>query len=99
MLLSLLSDVATTYIGIRTLQTQLAITHENVAKQRKALEIANVRYHGGTATELDVYQAENVLKQTQAAVPQLTLTQLQRARTLRRVLLGMTPEACWTPGC
>jgi NodT family efflux transporter outer membrane factor (OMF) lipoprotein len=89
-LVSLLSDVATTYIGIRTLQTQLAITHENVAKQQKALEIANVRYHGGTATELDVYQAENVLKQTQAAVPQLT-AQLQRGEDALRVLLGMTP--------
>jgi NodT family efflux transporter outer membrane factor (OMF) lipoprotein len=89
-LVSLLSDVATTYIGIRTLQTQLAITHENVAKQQNALEIANVRYHGGTATALDVYQAENVLAQTQAAVPQLT-AQLQRGEDALRVLLGMTP--------
>jgi NodT family efflux transporter outer membrane factor (OMF) lipoprotein len=89
---SLLSDVATTYIGIRTLQTQLAITRENVAKQQKALEIANVRFHGGTATELDVYQAENVLTQTQAAVPQLT-AQLQRGEDALRVLLGMTPSA------
>jgi NodT family efflux transporter outer membrane factor (OMF) lipoprotein len=91
-LVSLLSDVATTYIGIRTLQTQLAITRENVVKQQRALEIANVRFHGGTATKLDVYQAENVLAQTQAAVPQLT-AQLQRGEDALRVLLGMTPGA------
>ena len=91
-LVSLLSDVATTYIGIRTLQTQLAITRENIVKQKKALEIANVRHHGGTATELDVYQATNVLAQTQAAVPQLT-AQLQRGEDALRVLLGMRPGA------
>src|SRR5262249_52870132 len=33
-LVTLLSDVATTYIGIRTLQRQLEISHENVVKQR-----------------------------------------------------------------
>ena len=34
-LVTLLGDVATTYIGIRTLQQQIAIAHENVVKQRR----------------------------------------------------------------
>ena len=63
-LVTLLGDVATTYIGIRTLQTQIAIAQENVTKQKKALTIARDRFHGGTATGLDVFQAENVLAQT-----------------------------------
>jgi NodT family efflux transporter outer membrane factor (OMF) lipoprotein len=91
-LVTLLGDVATTYIGIRTLQQQIAITQDNVVKQRKALAIANDRYHGGTATKLDVYQAENVLAQTESAVPQLT-AQLQQGEDALRVLLGMTPES------
>ena len=57
-LVTLLGDVATTYIGIRTLQQQINIAHENVIKQRKALAIARDRFHGGTATGLDVFQAE-----------------------------------------
>ena len=36
-LATLLGDVATTYIGIRTLQTQIEIARENIVKQKKAL--------------------------------------------------------------
>ena len=39
-LVTLLGDVATTYIGIRTLQTQIEIARENIVKQKKALAIA-----------------------------------------------------------
>ncbi len=71
-LVTLLGDVATTYIGIRTLQTQIDIAQDNIVKQKKALAIAEARFHGGVATKLDVYQAENVLGQTESTVPQLT---------------------------
>jgi NodT family efflux transporter outer membrane factor (OMF) lipoprotein len=91
-LVTLLSDVATTYIGIRTLQQQIYIARENVLKQRKALQIATDRWHGGTATALDVYQAQNVLEQTESAVPQFT-AQLQQGEDALRVLLGMTPAS------
>ena len=91
-LVTLLGDVASSYIGIRTLQQQLAITQDNVIKQKKALAIARDRYTGGTATKLDVYQAENVLAQTESAVPQLT-AQLQQGEDALRVLLGMTPQS------
>ena len=69
-LVTLLGDVATSYIGIRTLQQQIEIARENVVKQQKALAIARDRFHGGTATGLDVFQAENVLAQTEATIPQ-----------------------------
>src|SRR5205814_521739 len=36
-LVTLLGNVATTYIGIRTLQTQIEIARDNVVKQKKAL--------------------------------------------------------------
>ena len=91
-LVTLLGDVATTYVGIRTLQTRIQITQENVVKQREALQIATYKFHGGTATALDVYQAENVLFQTQAAIPQLT-AELQKGEDALRVLLGMTPTS------
>ncbi len=91
-LVTLLGDVATSYIGIRTLQQQIEIARENVVKQRKALAIARDRFHGGTATGLDVFQAENVLAQTEATIPQLT-AQLQQGEDALRVLLGMTPES------
>ncbi len=90
-LVALLGDVATTYIGIRTLETQIKIARENVVKQKKALAIAEAKFHGGTATKLDVYQAENVLGATEATIPQLTI-QLKQGLNALRVLLGMAPE-------
>jgi NodT family efflux transporter outer membrane factor (OMF) lipoprotein len=86
-----LGDVATTYIGIRTLQTQIEIARENVIKQKGALAIATAKYQGGTATKLDVYQAENVLAQTEATIPQLTI-QLNQGFNALAVLLGMPPQ-------
>jgi NodT family efflux transporter outer membrane factor (OMF) lipoprotein len=90
-LVTLLGDVATTYIGIRTLQTQIEIARENVVRQKKALAIAEAKYHGGTATKLDVYQAQNVLAQTESTIPQLTI-QLNQGLNALAVLLGMSPQ-------
>src|SRR5215831_17741169 len=90
-LATLLGDVATTYIGIRTLQTQIQIAQDNVVKQKKALAIAEAKYRGGTATKLDVYQAENVLGQTESTIPQLT-AQLNQGLNALAVLLGIPPR-------
>ena len=90
-LVTLIGDVATTYIGIRTLERQIAIAQSNVVRQKKALEIARARFQGGTSTKLDVYQAENVLAATVATIPQLTV-QLDQGKNALRVLLGMAPE-------
>jgi NodT family efflux transporter outer membrane factor (OMF) lipoprotein len=88
---TLLGDVARIYIGIRTLEKQIAIASANAARQRQALAIARERYKGGATSELDVYQAENVLGATQATIPQLKI-QLDQGLNALRVLLGMAPE-------
>jgi len=90
-LATLLGDVATNYIVIRTLQAQIEIARDNIVKQKKALAIAEAKYHGGTATKLDVYQAENVLAQTESTIPQLTI-QLNQGFNALAVLLGMSPQ-------
>jgi NodT family efflux transporter outer membrane factor (OMF) lipoprotein len=90
-LVTLIGDVASDYVAIRTLQAQIAIARDNIVKQKLALQIARDRYKGGATSELDPLQAENVLAQTQSAVPQLT-AQLQQDENALRVLLGMTPE-------
>ena len=71
-------------------QKQIKIAQDNIVRQRKALEIAEAKFHGGTATKRDVYQAENVLGATEATVPQLTI-QLQQSKDALNVLLGMPP--------
>jgi NodT family efflux transporter outer membrane factor (OMF) lipoprotein len=89
-LVTLLGDVVTTYVGIRTLETELVIAQENVVKQRRALQIARDKDTGGTGTGLDVYQAENVLTQTESTIPSLR-AQTEQGENALRVLLGMTP--------
>lgn len=89
-LVTLTGDVATTYVNIRTFQTQIGIALDNIERQRKALQIAQARFKGGTATKRDVYQAENVLGATEASIPQFNI-QLQKAKNALCVLLGIAP--------
>ena len=91
-LVSLLADVTATYIGIRTTEQLIAIARDNVRRQEQALSIAKAKYQGGGASELDVFQATNVLEQTRAAIPQLTI-QLQQGENALCVLLGVPPQS------
>jgi len=90
-LVALLGDVATNYIGIRTVEKQIELARANIARQRKALGIAQERFKGGSTSRLDVYQAQNVLGATEARVPQLMI-QLEQQKNALRVLLGMAPK-------
>jgi NodT family efflux transporter outer membrane factor (OMF) lipoprotein len=91
-LVTLLGDVTTVYIGIRTTQQQIEIARENLVKQRKALAIAQARFTGGASSKLSVYQAQNVLGQTESAIPQLQI-QLDQGLNALRLLLGMPPQS------
>jgi NodT family efflux transporter outer membrane factor (OMF) lipoprotein len=91
-LVTLIGDVSSDYVQIRTLQAQIAIARENVIKQKAALQIAQDRFKGGATSELDVFQAQNVLGQTESAIPQLT-AQLQQAENALAVLLGLPPAS------
>jgi outer membrane protein TolC len=89
-LVTLTGDVASTYVKLRTAAAQIAIAQENIERQQQALAIARARFAGGVVTKRDVYQAENVLGATQAAIPQLTL-EIRRAKNALSVLLGLPP--------
>ena len=91
-LVTLLGDVATTYIGIRVLEKQIAIAQANVIRQRAVAGIARTRYEGGAESQLDVHQAENILATTEASVPRLQI-QLNTGLNALRVLLGMPPQS------
>ena len=90
-LVTLFGDVATTYIGIRTIERQIELAQSNIARQRKALSIAQDRFKNGATSRLDVYQAQNVLGSTEARVPQLKIER-ERGLNALRVLLGMAPQ-------
>jgi NodT family efflux transporter outer membrane factor (OMF) lipoprotein len=90
-LVSLTADVATNYVQIRTLDERLQIARNNTEVQRESLNIAEIRFRGGTTSERDVQQARTVLASTEASIPQLEAALVQTKNALS-VLLGMRPS-------
>ena len=90
-LVTLLGDVAAAYVQIRTLERQIELTEQNVKLQLQTLTLADARFHGGTATDLDVEQARTVMKATEAQIPGLRIS-LRQANNQLCILMGMPPE-------
>jgi NodT family efflux transporter outer membrane factor (OMF) lipoprotein len=90
-LVSLTGDVANAYILIRTLEKRIEIARQNVETEKESLKIAEVRFHYGTVSQLDVEQAKTVLNNTLASVPSLE-AQLQQAKNALSILLGLPPS-------
>ncbi|MCC7083951.1 MAG: efflux transporter outer membrane subunit, partial [Pirellulales bacterium] len=87
-LVTLLGDVAATYIQMRTIQQQIEYVRQNMVIQTESLEIAQARFQGGLTSELDVEQATSQLAQTESLVPQFHI-QLRHANDRLCVLLGI----------
>jgi NodT family efflux transporter outer membrane factor (OMF) lipoprotein len=90
-LVTLLSDVATAYVQMRTLEKRIEYAHRNAAIQRVTYEIALSRKKGNLAAGLDVDQALSTLKQTEAGIPELEIA-LRQSTDLLCTLLGIPTE-------
>lgn len=90
-LVTLLSDVATAYVQIRTFEERIRFATENAAIQRKTFQVAEGRFKAGTVRDLDVAQAGSVLAQTEAAIPELEIA-LRQFQNQLCILLGIPPE-------
>lgn len=90
-LVTLVGDVASEYVTMRTLEQRIAYARENVTLQRETLAIAQARFKGGQANALEVNQAKSDLKLTEALIPQLQISHRQANNRLCR-LLGIPPE-------
>jgi NodT family efflux transporter outer membrane factor (OMF) lipoprotein len=90
-LVTLLGDVATNYVQLRTLEQQIAYAHYNVELQQQTLTIVDARFHAGTTSELDVHQSRSTLAQTEAQIPELEISLRETANRLC-ILLGIPPE-------
>ena len=78
-LLRIQGDVAADFFNLRALDAESVLLRSSVEVFRKSLDLTRNRRAGGIATDLDVAQAETVLKTTEAQLP---VVALQRARTL-----------------
>ncbi len=90
-LVSLVAEVARTYLAIRVDDERLAVARDNVRVQADGLRIANVRFQAGGTSRLDVEQARTLLRDTEATIPQLEIALRQSADSLC-LLLGVPPQ-------
>ena len=90
-LVSLIAEVANTYIVIRTFEERIKLAEENTVIQQRSLDIADARYQNGITTELDVQQARTLLFNTQASIPQLQIG-LRQAQHALSILLDRPPS-------
>ena len=91
-LVTLLGDVASNYVELRTLEKRIEYARSNVELQRQTLTIAEARFKANVNNELDADQARSTLTQTEAEIPELEISLRQTSNRLC-VLLGIPPEA------
>jgi NodT family efflux transporter outer membrane factor (OMF) lipoprotein len=87
---SLLAEVARTYIDIRQYQAQIAIVDSTLASDQKTLDISRQRFKAGQAPGIDVTQAESALEQAKTQLP-LNRSLLAQAEYSMDVLTGDQP--------
>jgi NodT family efflux transporter outer membrane factor (OMF) lipoprotein len=90
-LLSLIADVAQTYLLIRTTQQRLAVAKQNLDLQQQSVDITSAKFEGGETSGLDVDQAQTLFFNTMASVYSLELS-LQQLKNGLAILLGRPPQ-------
>ena len=90
-MVSLCAEVASSYAQLRTWQQQYLVAQKHIASQQAILNITEVRYNTGLASQLDVAQAKSVYYSTKASLPALEASIEQQINAIA-VLLGVYPE-------
>jgi NodT family efflux transporter outer membrane factor (OMF) lipoprotein len=87
---TLVSDVAASYFLLRDLDLELDITRRALKDREDSLELVQLRVDNGYSSELDVRQAEVLVKTAQTALTSLELQNEQTENQLS-ILLGRNP--------
>ncbi|MGL5785721.1 MAG: efflux transporter outer membrane subunit [Bacteroidales bacterium] len=90
-MVSLASNLATSYFNLRTYQELLKVTQSNIKSQAEVLEITEVRYNTGLASQLDVAQAKSIYYSTKSALNPIQASIDNTVNSIA-VLLGVYPE-------
>lgn len=89
--ISLIAEIAITYIDFRTAQTRLGYAQNNIEIQRKTLDLVKNRFDLQLAPALDVAQAKLILSNTESEIPSLRIAEAEAIHRLA-VLMGTTPH-------
>jgi multidrug efflux system outer membrane protein len=95
---TVVENVATTYLQLRTFDAELEITKRTLEARKQSLALTKTLDEGGTGTLADVRQAEILFYTAQAAIPDLE-RQIQQEEDSLSALLGRDPGPILrTPG-
>ncbi len=89
---SLAAEVASTYVSLRSAETQLDIIRRNLTAREETVQLTQWREQAGTGDALDSQQAISTLEQARAAIPSLEET-IAQTRNQLALLAGRTPGA------
>ena len=88
--LTLVSAVAASYVDIRALDKQLAITRSTAESRKATLDLFQQRFDNGIISEVDLSQAESEYEDALARIPDIERAIGQTENALS-VLLGRDP--------
>lgn len=89
---SLVAEVARTYVDFRSAQSRGRIARLNLEAQRKTAQVIRARLDAGQATELDVSRAEAQVSVTASMIPLLETLERRSLHAIA-LLLGKAPGA------
>jgi len=88
--ISLIDSVATNYFALLQYDDQLEYSKKTVEADQEILKLNQIKFHGGEAAIIDVYQAQVILQQAEAGV--ITYQQLaEQSENNLSILLGRNP--------
>lgn len=90
-MLTLCANVATTYISLRTLQTQYFVATEHLQSQESVMNLTEIRFKSGLASMLDVAQARTIYYSTLSSLPTLLSAIEQKVNSLA-IMIGVYPS-------
>jgi len=89
--LTLIAEVARSYIDYRAAQNQVQIAEKNLESQEKTLSLVRNLNEAGTAPKLDVERTSTLVNNTRASIPEYKRLE-ENARLGLSVLTGEFPE-------
>jgi len=89
---SLVANVATAYFQLRALDSELEISKRTLASRQESLKLTLFLENHGSASGLDVSQAEQLVYTASETIPDLE-RQIQQQENVLSVLLGENPQS------
>jgi multidrug efflux system outer membrane protein len=89
-ILTLVSQVASSYIGLRELEQELQIARETAASREASYRLFKDRFEGGTVSELELSQTQSLWEASLVEIPRLESLIGQQENAIS-ILLGRNP--------